>query len=173
MPRCCRVGAVRRRFSGRFSPAIVGKVKTVRKTGDPRGGKALALSSTFDAGKMSVVMRNARDINRLTLSIRAMMRPADILIVVNEEDGSSYNSVHHLEPRDGWKKLDLDLALFNLGGDSWDENGTLDPHQIRNVAILDPGGVVGQRGDNVILIDDVVGEYRPSAKPPPSRGETF
>ena len=157
----------------RFSPAIVGGLKTVRKTGDPRGGRALALSYTLEAGKMPVATRTARDINRLTLSIRAMMRPADVIVVVNEEDGSSYNSAHHLEPRDGRKQLDLDLALFKLGGDSTDENGALDFDQIRNVAILDAGGVLGRRGDNVILIDDVVGEYRARVKPPPSGGEVF
>ncbi|MHC4202644.1 MAG: hypothetical protein ACYSU0_21840, partial [Planctomycetota bacterium] len=160
-------------FVPRFSPAIVGKVKTVRKTGDPRGGKALALSATFDAGKISVIMRNARDINRLTLSVRTMMQPTDLIIAVNEADGSSYNTTHHLEPVDGWKQLDVDLALFKLGDDSKDENGALDFDQIRQLAIFDPGGVLGQQGDKVILIDDVVGEYRPSAKPAPAGGETF
>ena len=41
---------------------------------------------------------------------------------MNEKDESRYQSWQHLEPADGWKWLDLDLATFTLADDSKDEN---------------------------------------------------
>ena len=148
-------------FVARFAPMIIGELTRTEEEGYAKEGEgALALSYTIEPGKIPFAVRMATGINRLSLWIRAVDRPADVLVGAQERDESSYQHMLHLEPAEGWKRLDLDLAQFVLGDDSTDENGRLDFHEIRSVSVVDASGFLGGEGDNVLLIDDVTGEYR-------------
>lgn len=162
-------------FVARFAPEIIGELARTEEEGRAKTGRgALALRYVLEPGKVPLVARMARGINRLSLWIRTLNRPAEIIIGVQERDESDYQTMVHIEPGEGWKHLDLDLGLFVLGDDSKDENDGLDFHEIRSVSVIDAAGFMGGRGENVLLIDEVVGEYRAGEPPPPAeKGERF
>ena len=125
------------------------------------GRSSLALTYSLKPAHIPVMICPARDINHLSLWVRTLKRAAEVVVAVQESgDESRYQHWVHIEPTDGWKHLDLDLATLNLADDSKDENGRLDFDQIANIAILDIGGILLQSGDNTLLIDDLVGEFR-------------
>jgi hypothetical protein len=145
----------------RFAPNIIGDLRRVTKPGMSRVGRgALALSYKLEFGKMPVAACNVKDVNHVSIWIRAMDRPAQLIFAANEKDGSSYNTMVRVEPREGWRQLDFDLDTFKLANDSKDENAALDFDQIDVFALVDIGALLGGAGDNVILIDEVVGEFR-------------
>ncbi|MHC4251765.1 MAG: hypothetical protein ACYS9X_21810, partial [Planctomycetota bacterium] len=148
----------------RFAPNVTGDVRRVTKMGMSRAGRgALALSYKLEFGKMPVAACNVKDVNHMSLWMRAMDRPAQLVFAANEKDGSSYNTMVRVEPREGWRRLDFDLDTFKLANDSTDENAVLDFDQIDVFAFVDVGAFLGGDGDNVILIDEVVGEFRAAA----------
>ncbi len=157
----------------KFAPLIIGEVARTEEEGRVREGKgALALSYELEPGKVPLMVRmspSARGINRLSLWIKTVHRPAEVVIGVNERDDSRYDTMVHLEPADGWKKLEYDLAHFTLSDDSRDENDRLDFHEIQSVAVADAAGFLGGKGENVLLIDEVVGEHRAGKPKPPAK----
>jgi serine/threonine-protein kinase len=145
----------------RWSPQVIGDLSRTRAKGAVKEGRsALALKYTLEPGTLPLVMRPATDINHLTFWIRTVNRPADVVVGANEKDESRYHSWQHIEAADGWKRLDLDLATFTLADDSKDENGGLDFDQIANISVIDISAILGGRGENTLLIDDLVGEFR-------------
>jgi hypothetical protein len=72
-------------------------------------------------------------------SLHYWLRTTDyslLVTVVTEADGSEYAAIIASLP-ETWQEVALDLGAFGLGDDSSDENGRLDPDQIRSVAIVD------------------------------------
>jgi hypothetical protein len=159
----------------KFAPLIIGEVARTEEEGRVREGKgALALSYDIEPGKVPLAVRmgpSARGINRLSLWMRTVHRPAEVVIGVQERDDSSYDTMVHLEPADGWKKLEYDLAQLTLADDSTDENGRLDFHEIQSVAVADAAGFLGGKGENVLLVDEVVGEHRAAKPGPPAKAK--
>ncbi len=156
-------------FVARFVPAIIGEVARTEEEGMAKEGRgALALSYTLEPGKAPYTVRMSGPINRLSLWIRTLNRPADVIVGVQERDDSDYNTMLHIEPDEGWRHLDFDLAQLTLGDDSTDENGRLDFHQIRSVIVADAAGFMGGEGENVLLMDEVKGEYRAEGPPAPA-----
>ncbi len=156
-------------FVARFAPAIIGEVARTEEEGMAKeGAGALALSYTLEPGKIPLTVRMSPPINRLSLWISTLNRPADVVVGVQERDRSDYNTMLHIEPGEGWRHLDFDLAQFVLSDDSKDENDRLDFHQIRSVAVVDIAGFMGGEGENVLLIDEVKGEYRAEGPPAPA-----
>jgi len=157
----------------KFVPLIVGEVARIEEEGRVHKGKgSLALSYDLEPGKIPLVVRmspSARGINRLSLWIRTVHRPAEVVIGVQERDDSSYDTMVHLEPADGWKKFEYDLAHLTLSDDSKDENDRLDFHEIQSVAVADAAGFLGGKGENVLLIDEVIGEHRARKPKPPAK----
>lgn len=148
-------------FVARFAPEIIGEVAHTTEAGHAKEGTgALALRYTLEPGKVPAVVRMATSINRLSFWVRTLERPAELVVAASEKDESSYQTMLHLEPAEGWKRLDLDLTTFTLSDDSTDENERLDIREIRSVAVLDVAAFMGGLGPNTILIDDVIGEYR-------------
>lgn len=156
-------------FVARFVPAIIGQVARTQEEGMAKEGRgALALSYRLEPGKIPLIVRMSPPINRLSLWIRTLNQPADVVVGIQERDESDYNTMLHIEPDEEWKYLDFDLAHFTLSDDSEDENGRLDFHQIRSVAVIDAAGFLGGEGENVLLIDEVKGEYRAGGPPAPA-----
>ena len=108
------------------------------------------------------MLRPASNINRLSFWVRTIQKPIDFVVFAQERtDESRYQVAVHLEPADGWNQLEYDLATFKLADDTKDENDQLDFDQIQNIGIIDIGGIMLQSGDSTLLLDEVVGEFKP------------
>ena len=146
----------------RITEQVVGTVSHVTDQGRAKVGRgALALKYVLAENTFPLLVRMASRINRLSLWIRTLNQPAEVYIGAHERDDSNYGTLIHIEPGEGWKHLELDLSEFVLDEDSIDENGRLDFDQIDGISIVDVGGFMGTRGENTLLVDEVIGEYRP------------
>lgn len=95
-----------------------------------------------------------------------------ILYGVNEEDGSSYQGYCYT-PGGEWHDVLVDLEELMLSEDTEDENGKLDPDQIRTVVVADLCNLPGEvgralgikRGVQRMLLDNV----KLTAQPAPKR----
>jgi len=144
----------------RFTPMIIGKVARTTEEGAAKEGLgALSFGYDLKPNTLPLTVRNSPPVNRLSFWVRATQRQANVYVGAHERDGSDYGTMLSLEPGDGWKHVAVDMSTFVLGDDSQDENGRLDFDQITNVAIADVSAFMGGSGPNVLLIDEVVGEY--------------
>jgi hypothetical protein len=124
------------------------------------GGKGLRYTYTRAAQEAFALVCNLERVDlaradRLRLSINASQKSL-LIIQIEEKDGSKYN--HAIMPDDsvGWRNLDLDLKALALSDDSKDENGMLDPGQIKEISILDASAFVGGgQGDTTIDLDAI------------------
>jgi len=148
-------------FVARFTPMIIGKVSRTTEEGKAREGRG-ALSFSFDLkpNTLPLTVRNCPPVNRLSFWIRATHSQANVYVGAHERDDSDYGTIFSVEPGEGWKHVAVDMSTFVLGDDSQDENDRLDFDQITNVAIADVSAFMGGSGPNVLLIDEVVGEFR-------------
>ncbi len=79
-------------------------------------------------------------------SLRFWLRTTDhalMAAILTEADGSEYVAMMSGLPGD-WQEVALDFGEFQLGDDSSDENGQLDPEQIRSMGLADIMGVLAQ-----------------------------
>ena len=100
--------------------------------------------------------------NGLALRLNANYK-GQVIIGVMESDGSSYMVFPERLPGD-WTSYEFPLDTMELGDDSEDENGRLDPEQVDMVLIgyLDvQDGGQGEAESRVISVDDVMlGSFR-------------
>ncbi|MGQ9731681.1 MAG: hypothetical protein ACUVX8_10465 [Candidatus Zipacnadales bacterium] len=72
-----------------------------------------------------------------TLRVRVKSRgPLNMHVLLEEQDGSRYEARRTLPEADEWQARDFPLADFSLEPDRADENGVLDPGQLRVVVIV-------------------------------------
>lgn len=114
----------------------------------PEGGKgSLQLNYTREQGKISALTRSLEkeDLARATTLNAWMKVSRDGMIVwsLEEKDGSRYQQMVDAKTGDGWKQLTFPLAGFTLADDSQDENGRLDPGQLKDLGLMDPAGIFG------------------------------
>jgi len=148
-------------FVVRFTPMIIGKVSRTTEDGAAKEGLgALSLSYDLKPNTLPLTVRNSPPVNRLSFWIRATRNQAHVYVGAHERDDSDYGTIFSVEPGEGWKHVEVDMSTFVLGDDSQDENDRLDYDQITNVAIADVSAFTGGSGPNVLLIDEVVGEFR-------------
>jgi len=156
----------------RFIPIVIGDLEQTTQEGHAKEGRgALALSYELAEGKIPLIVRGANHINRLSLWIRTLQRPADIHVGVTEFDESRYGVEVHLEADEGWRHLEFDMATFVLAEDSFDENGGLDYDRMKGLSIADIGGFRGNAGANTLLVDEIIGEYRAEEDEKPAPGK--
>ena len=75
---------------------------------------------------------------------------------VKELDGSKYNTMMTIEATDGLEVLDINLDQLNLGDDSSDENGKLDPGQAKELLIADASAMTEMPVTaNTLWVDDL------------------
>jgi len=62
-----------------------------------------------------------------------------------------------LKSGDGWKQVSLTMGDFTLADDSQDENGRLDPDQIKQISVADISSLAGggEVDENRLWIDQV------------------
>jgi hypothetical protein len=134
---------------------------TVDKDVPPGGGKqSLKFSYPRKGKKVHGVMRNLEKVNlskatTLDLSVKCS-HDGTFFVAIEEKDGSRYNKQIDLLLGD-WKSFSWPLSEFKLADDSQDENGKLDPDQIKQVTIVDATQLLGSNeADQVHLWVDQV-----------------
>lgn len=88
---------------------------------------------------------------------------AKLVISVEERDGSGYNKQVDIGGGERWQTYRLALDEFTLGDDKVDENGKLDPAELKQLSVIDMSGAVGEPGENVLWLDEVA-FFIPAAK---------
>jgi len=81
--------------------------------------------------------------------------PGTFLIGVTEQDDSQYFRQVEPELTTEWQTIEVLLTGFNLSDDSTDENGRLDPEQIKAVMFGDASGIMGTFGVNGLWMDNL------------------
>lgn len=135
---------------------------TVDKDVPPGGGKqSLKFSYPRKGKKVHGVMRNLEKVNlgkpaTLDLAVKCS-HDGTFFVSLEEKDGSRYNKKVDLLLGD-WKSFSWPLSEFTLADDSQDENGKLDPDQIKQISIADATQLLGSNeADQVHLwIDQVL-----------------
>jgi hypothetical protein len=82
--------------------------------------------------------------------------PVNLGIGFQELDGSRYEAQPNLAPADDWQTFEVGLLEFGLAQGSEDENGQLDPGQVKSVYIIDPSGFAGEVPPRKLWLDDIV-----------------
>src|SRR6185503_10003740 len=133
----------------------------VDKDVPPGGGKqSLKFSYPRKGKKVHGVMRNLEKVDlskALTLDLAVKCsHDGTFFVSIEEKDGSRYNMKVDLLLGD-WKSFSWKLSEFTLADDSQDENGKLDPDQIKQVSIADATQLLGNsEADQVHLWLDQV-----------------
>jgi hypothetical protein len=82
--------------------------------------------------------------------------PVSLGIGFGELDGSRYEAQLSLAPTDDWQTFELGLLGFGLAQGSEDENGQLDPGQVKSIYIMDASGFAGEVQRRKLWLDDIV-----------------
>lgn len=128
----------------------------------PGGGKqSLKFSYPRKGKKVHGVMRSLDKVDlskavTLDLSMKAS-HDGTFFVSIEEKDGSRYNMKVDLVLGD-WKSFSWKLSDFTLADDTQDENGKLDPDQIKQISLADATQLLGNsEADQVHLwIDQVL-----------------
>ncbi|MBM3473459.1 MAG: hypothetical protein FJX75_09340 [Armatimonadetes bacterium] len=129
-------------------------LKTTQDANVTRGeghGAVLEYSFVAAAGKLGGVFAPMQANVGAARTLRFWMRTSDPCIVLanlSETDGSAYHAGFVSLP-DRWQEIALDVSEFQLGDDSTDENGRLDPDQIAGLGIVDATGFLAQLAASV------------------------
>jgi hypothetical protein len=129
----------------------------------PPGGGKQSLKFTYprQAAKVHALLRGTEKLNLAKASsLELWLRTShDGTYIVNmeEKDGSRYDKTIELKAADGWTSFKAALGDFVLAQDSQDENGKLDPAEIKQVLVADATSLLGgSTADEVRLwIDEV------------------
>src|SRR5262245_45897107 len=133
----------------------------VDKDVPPGGGKqSLKFSYPRKGKKAHGIMRNLEkvDLSKATTLDLALKASHDgtFYVSIEEKDGSRYNMKVDLLLGD-WKSFSCKLSDFTLAEDTQDENGKLDPDQIKQITIADATQLLGSNeADQVHLWVDQV-----------------
>lgn len=130
---------------------------TLKTTDDPnvtRGGDhgaVMEYSYVTAAGTLAGILAPLPQSAAAARTLRFWLRtshPCIVLANLSEMDGSAYHAGFMSLP-DRWQEVALDLNEFQLGDDSTDENGRLDPGQITSLGILDATGFLARLVETV------------------------
>lgn len=157
-------------------------VRVTREAGEVKAGDgALAFTYPGKVGEIAAVVSPELSIDGAVV-IDGWVRtsgPAMLTLVVEEKDGARYE--HSFSSVAGrWQRLRVALADFTLARDSRDENGALDPGQVRRLTLLDAGlllaGVAGldrlfpqSPGERTLWLDDL--HFKREGQPSRHRAE--
>lgn len=112
------------------------------------GGPALALNylavRTTTAGLTLGGLSLPPDARRLQMEMRTSA-PTSLAIDLHEEGGARYQAFYRLAAG-GWQVVDMSLSDFWLAENSVDQDGRLDPDQVRTMMVMDLANLPGQAG---------------------------
>ena len=134
----------------------------VTEAAAPAGGgkRCLKWSYSRQQGRVTAVLRDVgalplREAKTLHLWTRTE-KDGTYLLALEEKDGSRYQTMVTLKAGDGWRELEYFLSNFALADESQDENGKLDPDQVKQVGVADLSALLGGAvGENVLRLDEV------------------
>lgn len=118
------------------------------------GGGAAEYSYTTAIGQVAGMVNGLAEPLKTGKSLHFWLRasaPALMIVVVNEQDGSSYHAPFY-SLAGVWQEMALDFTEFNLGDDSTDENQQLDVDQIAGFGLADATGFVAKVAASVPMI---------------------
>ncbi|MGQ9732633.1 MAG: hypothetical protein ACUVX8_15350 [Candidatus Zipacnadales bacterium] len=161
--------------------AILAVTNDANVTRGPEHGGVLEYAYTPAAEVFSAVLTPIRRGFMDGANIRFWLKTSEYavcLCAANEEDGSNYHAAFISLPN-RWQEIAIDFSEFILGDDSQDENGRLDPTQIRGLGLVDMSAFLAQvalqqpfiiapeLGPRFLWVDD----FQVSTEPVPSRWE--
>jgi hypothetical protein len=128
----------------------------------PRGGgkQSLKFSYPRKMGKFHGLMRTVEKVDLskargLDLWLKTS-HDGTYVVTLEEKDGSRFQKMVELQAGDGWKAFSFEIGDFALADDSQDDNGKLDPDQLKQVAIADLSSLSGSElGEARLWIDEV------------------
>jgi len=124
------------------------------------GGKGLRFS--YKRGEKEVYAlvhtlekRALGQAERLHLNV-SMSQKSLVLVQVKEKDDSEYQYAIQPDNSVGWQEVNVALSDLTLGDQSKDENGKLDPDQIKEIALVDASALLGLPGGDTTMDLDAV-----------------
>jgi hypothetical protein len=118
------------------------------------GNGVLELSFTPVAGTIAGVASQIPSGLAGARSLHCHVRSSDqtiVMVALVEGDGSNYSAGFTSLP-DRWQEVALDLNEFNLGDDSTDENGQLDPEQVQGIMVADAVAMLAMLSQQIPFI---------------------
>lgn len=80
---------------------------------------------------------------------------ANLALTVEERGGARYSAPFGV-PGGDWRDIRLPLADFQLDAETTDDNGVLDPSQLKMLGLVDVGGMLGgYTGPQQVVVDEI------------------
>ncbi len=125
------------------------------------GGGALRVGYRLGGGRyvgfvMGIDTADLTGMNAVSLHIRSETA-ARVVVVLEERDGSKYETAIRPTGDNEWQEVDLPLDLMMLTDDTLDENNQLDLDQLRVlIVVVDTFDAdVNDQGDGAVYVDDI------------------
>lgn len=138
----------------------VGEMTVTKVTGKPLEGTGLQAKYHQSPSRVVglsrfVPLEGLAGATKITLSA-ASLKPAKILLQVEEKSGGKYNTVMELPGNSGRADLTINFSEFKASDDSHDDNGKLDLDQVTQILFLDASGILDQAdADNTLWINNI------------------
>jgi hypothetical protein len=138
----------------------VGDVKLARAAGKPLDGAGLQAEyhqapAKFNGFIKFVSMGGLAGATKLAISA-ASLKPAKIVVQVEERGGGKYNTTIELPGNSGRADLTVSFADFKPAQDSKDDNNRLDLDQVTQVLFIDATGLLDNTdADNTLWINGI------------------
>ena len=138
----------------------VGEVVVTRVTGKPLGGAGLQAKYHQAPSKIAGISRyvpvdGLTGATKLTLSA-ASLKPAKIIVQVEERSGGKYNTIIELPGNSGRADLTINFSDLKAAQDSHDDNNKLDMDKVTQIIFLDATGLMDNTdGDNTFWINNI------------------
>jgi len=113
-------------------------------------------AGTIFALLRSIKVGSLAGTRRLELSIKCSV-DMSLVLTIEESDGSRYSLSVPVGGVQSWQRLIINYTQLRLGDDSQDENGQLDPEQIKSLVLVDLSALTTlQETQNTLWLDDVI-----------------
>ncbi len=138
----------------------VGELALSRVTGKPLEGAGLQAKYHQAPSKIAGISRSVpaealTGATKLTLSA-ASLKPAKIIVQVEEKSGGKYNTMVELPGNSGRADLSINFSEFKAAQDSHDDNNKLDMDKISQIIFIDATGLLDNTdGDNILWLNNL------------------
>lgn len=151
LPPAFRVSGAELRVEGFSRPQVswmvLGDARAAAINGAPLAGRGVRLTYSQAPGNVAAMFRMVPQ--RLLAGVEsiaftaACTKPTRLLVQLEERGGGKYNALVEVPGGSAAQKVSVRLADMAPDNESRDNNGRLDPDQVKSIAIIDPTGIVG------------------------------
>lgn len=145
-----------RPFLGWF---FTGAVEAQLTTGEPLKVRGMKMSFVAEEGKIAAAVRMLTPGKLASASALCLTAAADkattLLVQVEETSGGKYNGFVALEDGRVVKEATIKFSEMTASDDSKDDNGKLDPGQIKQLVLIDGAFLTGSPGRNALWVGNV------------------